>query len=269
MELSFRTELASAYKSRQQNARVLSEDWVGHEIYCPNCGRLDVARRSNNSRIGDFFCTDCKEEYEVKSLSHPFRAKVEDGEYRTMMGRLKSVTNPNFFLLHYDPSRFSVVNFIVIPKHFFVPEIIEARRPLSQDARRKGWTGCRILLRDIPLAGRIYLVRDQVIEPKDRVLTIWRQTLFLRDQVSGAAKGWLLQVMKCIEKVQKRSFTIDELYAFEYDLRRIYPDNRHIKEKMRQQLQVLRDKGYLEFTGKGTYRLAATGAGTVKEWRGH
>ena len=89
MELSFRTELASAYKSRQQNARVLSEDWVGHEIYCPNCGRLDVARRSNNSRIGDFFCTDCKEEYEVKSLSHPFRAKVEDGEYRTMMGRLK------------------------------------------------------------------------------------------------------------------------------------------------------------------------------------
>jgi hypothetical protein len=29
----------------------------------------------------------------------------------------------------------------------------------------------------------------------------------------------------------------------------------HIKEKIHQQLQVLRDKGYIEFAGKGAYRL--------------
>jgi type II restriction enzyme len=34
-----------------------------------------------------------------------------------------------------------------------------------------------------------------------------------------------------------------------------YPGNRHVRPKIRQQLQVLRDSGYLEFLSKGTYRL--------------
>jgi len=38
-------------------------------------------------------------------------------------------------------------------------------------------------------------------------------------------------------------------------LRKKYPDNQHIKDKVRQQLQVLRDRGYLEFTSRGNYRL--------------
>jgi hypothetical protein len=33
------------------------------------------------------------------------------------------------------------------------------------------------------------------------------------------------------------------------------PDNKHVKEKMRQQLQVLRDNGFLEFLDRGRYRL--------------
>jgi len=34
-----------------------------------------------------------------------------------------------------------------------------------------------------------------------------------------------------------------------------YPKNNNIRAKMRQQLQVLCDLGYLEFLGTGTYRL--------------
>lgn len=70
--------------------------------------------------------------------------------------------------------------------------------------------------------------------------------------MSGAAKGWILQVLKCIEKIKKPAFTIDESYAFAHDLRIAYPENRH---------KVLRDRGYLEFTGRGTYRLAGSYTG--------
>ncbi|HDT15115.1 MAG TPA: hypothetical protein ENN55_02790 [Firmicutes bacterium] len=35
----------------------------------------------------------------------------------------------------------------------------------------------------------------------------------------------------------------------------IHPENRNIKPKIRQQLQFLRDKGYLYFEGKGRYVL--------------
>jgi type II restriction enzyme len=62
---------------------------------------------------------------------------------------------------------------------------------------------------------------------------------------------------KCIEKIKKQTFTLDELYRFEDELKLSYPSNRHIKEKMRQKLQILRDKGYLEFLGAGLYRLTA------------
>jgi type II restriction enzyme len=32
-----------------------------------------------------------------------------------------------------------------------------------------------------------------------------------------------------------------------------YPNNNNIQAKIRQQLQILRDKGYLKFTGRGKY----------------
>lgn len=35
-----------------------------------------------------------------------------------------------------------------------------------------------------------------------------------------------------------------------------YPNNQPVKDKIRQQLQVLRDKGYLDFVSRGYYCLA-------------
>ncbi|MCC7268444.1 MAG: hypothetical protein IT546_14060, partial [Caulobacteraceae bacterium] len=46
-----------------------------------------------------------------------------------------------------------------------------------------------------------------------------------------------------------------DVYAFEDRLARLYPGNRNVRPKIRQQLQVLRDQGYLDFVGRGLYRL--------------
>ncbi|MFL5035052.1 MAG: restriction endonuclease, partial [Microvirga sp.] len=50
-------------------------------------------------------------------------------------------------------------------------------------------------------------------------------------------------------------FQLDDVYAFERQLNLVYPNNQHVRPKIRQQLQVLRDYGYLDFTGRGAYRL--------------
>ena len=199
MDLSFQAALAGSYRSSLQKIRILSEDWVRRQVYCPNCGQVDMGRYGNNRPVADFFCHHCNEDYELKSQAKTFGAKMVDGAYRTMMDRLRGSSNPNLLLLHYDPGGLSVLNLLVIPKYFFVPEIIEQRKPLSPLARRAGWIGCNIALQGIPQAGRIFLVRNCVIEPKDEVLAKWRKTLFLRDQKDVRAKGWLLSVMKCIE----------------------------------------------------------------------
>jgi type II restriction enzyme len=71
------------------------------------------------------------------------------------------------------------------------------------------------------------------------------------------ARGWLIEVMKCVEAIGKRDFQIEDVYAFEDRLSRLYPGNRNVKPKIRQQLQFLRDRGYLDFVSRGYYRLRA------------
>jgi type II restriction enzyme len=147
-----------------------------------------------------------------------------------------------------------VVNLLIVPKHFFVREIIEERKPLAATARRAGWIGSYILLNQVPTSGKIYIIRNGLLQPKEAVLAEWKKTLFLRDE-GLEARGWLIEVMKCVEAIGKPEFDIDDVYAFESRLNQLYPNNKHVKEKIRQQLQVLRDRGYLDFVSRGCYRL--------------
>ena len=181
--------------------------------------------------------------------------KIVDGAYRTMIERLGSDNNPNFFFLNYNLSDFSVENFLIIPKHFFVPEIIEKRKPLSDNAKRAGWTGCNILLNSIPETGKIFFIKNKIVEPKNKVLENWKKTLFLREEKEISVKGWLLDTMRCVDKLNKKEFVLDDIYKFEKELNILHPENKHIKDKIRQQLQFLRNKGYLSFIGSGRYKL--------------
>ena len=61
--------------------------------------------------------------------------------------------------------------------------------------------------------------------------------------------------MNCGDSIGKQEFQLDDVYAFESTLSQLYPNNRHVKQKIRQQLQVLRDRGYLDFIARGYYRL--------------
>ncbi|MBA2492561.1 MAG: hypothetical protein H0V34_12990 [Gammaproteobacteria bacterium] len=61
--------------------------------------------------------------------------------------------------------------------------------------------------------------------------------------------------MECVEKRGKKEFSLREMYEFEGSLQRRFPGNRHIGPKIRQHLQVLRDKRWLSFLGNGRYKL--------------
>ena len=257
LELSFQAALASEYKGATQKIRILTEHWVSSQVYCPNCGHVSITQYKNNSPVADFFCSNCREDYELKGYKRAFGTKVVDGAYRTMMERLSASNNPNLLLMEYDHIRLEVRSLSVIPKQFFIPDIIEKRKPLSSGARRAGWVGCNIRLSTIPNAGRIVLIKNGIVESPKDVIAKWRQTLFLRHQKDLRSKGWLLSIMGCIDKIQNPTFLLHDLYGFEQDLIAIYPENRHIRPKIRQQLQVLRDMGYLIFLGNGTYQLAA------------
>jgi type II restriction enzyme len=156
--------------------------------------------------------------------------------------------------MNYDRQTLAVVNLFIVPKHFFVRDIIEERKPLAATARRAGWIGSNILLGKVPEIGKIHIVQNGVIRPKEAVLQEWQKTLFLRSE-SLEARGWLLDVMKCLESLEKPEFTLEEVYAFERHLGDLYPGNQNVRPKIRQQLPYLRDRGFIEFVSRGNYRL--------------
>lgn len=254
MNLSFTTNKATKYTSNSQIARILTEDWVKTNSYCPNCGESQLDEFINNKPVADFYCNSCSEQYELKS-KNGFNVghKIIDGAYSTMIDRINSNENPNFFFLTYDKVKWEVNNFIIIPKHYFISDIIEKRKPLSVNARRAGWIGCYIDLTRIPESGRIFLVKNSEIISKEKVHSKWKETEFLKSK-KGDSKGWILDVMNCVDAIKKDTFYLQDIYKFEDQLKGKYPNNNFIKDKLRQQLQLLRNKGLIEFKSRGTYK---------------
>jgi type II restriction enzyme len=172
-----------------------------------------------------------------------------------MIKRLTSDNNPNFFFLSYDKSTYGIKNFLTIPKYFFVPDIIERRKALSPTARRAGWVGCNIVMTNVPEFGKIFYVQNGIVKSKDEVLDKWSKTGFVKETRDFDAKGWILDVLLCVERIKKEEFTLDEVYAFEGYLQAKHPLNNNVKPKIRQQLQFLRDRDLIEFVGRGRYRM--------------
>jgi type II restriction enzyme len=55
--------------------------------------------------------------------------------------------------------------------------------------------------------------------------------------------------------IAKHDFTLEEVYNFEDELKTTHPRNQHVRAKIRQQLQLLRDLGLIRFTARGKYEV--------------
>ncbi len=248
-------ESSVEFVSASQNARVFTEQWAASHLFCPNCGEIPLGKRPNNSPVSDLFCRTCGEDYELKAKRGRHGRTVPDGAFATMCARLDSATNPNLVLMNYDLARFRVTDLFLVPKQFFVRSIIKERPPLAATARRAGWVGCNILIGEVPDRGKVFVVREGERLPKADVRFQWDSIKFLRDH-TAAARGWLIEVLKCVEDIGASSFDLDDVYAHQARLQALYPGNSNVRPKIRQQLQVLRNRGLIEFVGRGRYRVA-------------
>lgn len=97
-------------------------------------------------------------------------------------------------------------------------------------------------------------MRDREEIPPDEVRSRWRRFAFLRD-ASHESRGWTADVLACVRRLNQEMFTLDDVYASEDDLASLHPRNRHVRAKIRQQLQLLRDQGIIKFLGRGNYFL--------------
>lgn len=254
MNLHFNTEIALGYKSKSQIARVLTECWMKDNMFCPICGNSSLMHYQANKPVADFYCASCHSDFELKSKESKravISSKIADGAYSTMIERISSLSNPHLFVMTYDNN--TVNNLLLIPNFFFVPDIIEKRPPLKETARRAGWTGCNIEIGAVPDIGKIFIIRKGLEEPQQTITATYQRSLQLHNTHIDQ-RGWLLDVLNCIERIPGDTFSLADMYGFSSILHQRHPDNSFIKAKIRQQLQFLRDKGYLHFLSKGHYQ---------------
>jgi len=64
-------------------------------------------------------------------------------------------------------------------------------------------------------------------------------------------------VLNIVNATRSLTFSLDDVYENEESFRQRFPTNHHVREKMRQTLQKLRDNGLVTFLGGGRYELNA------------
>jgi type II restriction enzyme len=251
LSLQMNAVKALGYDSPSQRAKHVTEDWVQSQLYCLRCGKSKL--EYPNQPVLDFECSNCKEQYELKSKKAGFGSRVLNSAYEKKIEKIRDHQNPSFLFLEYDRPSWTVVNLFALPRHLFFPEMIERRKPLRETAKRAGWVGSIIELAKLPVDSRVYVVRDGVVTPERIVLEKWA-LLSLFQKIPLELRGWALDVWNLIKEFQNE-FTLLEVYQFEDSLRSLHPQNKHVRDKIRQQLQVLRDAGFVEFKGKGKYAM--------------
>jgi type II restriction enzyme len=204
-----------------------------------------------------------------------------------------------YYFMHYDLQTWTIRNLLLVPHFAFPPSAIVKRNPLSAKARRAGWVGCNFALDRIPADARIEIISTPrkalsskkvssefsqslltstpteirvTITPPGEVREKFRRIKPFKD-LSVAQRGWTLDVLNIVRRISdgrrrghetltkcsRNEFTNTDVYAYERELAQLHPDNRHIKDKIRQQLQVLRDLGILSQPERGVWALKDEG----------
>ena len=111
------------------------------------------------------------------------------------------------------------------------------------------------MLDKIPVHARIPVIEEGNIRPKQAVREDYERLRPL-ERLNVQKWGWTLDVLQVVQSLKKEEFLLLEFTGTRTAWRDCIPGNRHIQPRVRQQLQVLRDLGLVEFLGGGCYRLA-------------
>jgi type II restriction enzyme len=176
-----------------------------------------------------------------------------DGAYSALMARILNGSVPTLVMLERNDD-WEIQSLAAIHHLFLTPGVIQQRKPLSAVAQRAGWIGCNIRLDLITPDAQVEIVRKGQPNDSKLVRKAFQRFSQLKN-IEPRSRGWTTLTLRVIRALENGTFTLDSLYAKEGLFAEVYPGNNNIRAKIRQQLQVLRDLGYVAFHGKGTYGL--------------
>lgn len=253
MILDMQESAGVGYKSGCQITRRITEQWATENLFCVACSSDSITPAPTNTKAIDFCCPRCDASYQLKAGRNWNERRIPDAGYNAMISAIRSDRVPNLVVMQYSGA-WQVQNLLLIPSFFFNESAIEKRKPLAPTARRAGWIGCNILLSAMPEIGKIRIVDSGIVTFHEEVRTEYRRLRPLAN-IAPTTRGWTLDVLRAVQSLGRVEFALADIYAFDQHLQSLHPNNRNVRPKIRQQLQVLRDLGMLLFQSKGHYKL--------------
>jgi type II restriction enzyme len=247
------TSLIAHYSSNSQRARVFSEAWVLRNGYCLACDSDNLTQTAANTRSKDFTCPKCSHGYELKSTLGAFGRRIADGAFSALTATIREGRTPSFLLLEYSPT-WEVRDLTALHHSLITQDCIEERKALGPTARRAGWIGCNIVLPKIALEGRIPIVTAGSAQEREAPRRAFARLQFL-SRMPAKRRGWAASLLNLLRQLPGDRFSLSDAYLFEEHLARLYPENNNVRSKIRQQLQVLRDAGIIQFEARGQYKF--------------
>jgi type II restriction enzyme len=262
MNLSMNSEPVADDGSHSQRARVVTQSWGEKNLYCPNCSSPQLDHHTQANGDSDLGCPRCHSRFQLKGQGTRFGNSIAGGTYTAMMRAIQGDTAPSYYFLHYDPAVTTVRDVLLVP-HFAIPP--------SAVVKRKGGTGCNLLLNRIPVDARIPIVTTIMTSPNggDTECIMLSRPEEVREKfkrikplakIPARQRALALDVLTIVRRLMNArfpvgTFTNAEVGAFEGELARLHPGTRLMRDKIRQQLQVLRRAGLLSQPERGVWQV--------------
>ena len=74
------------------------------------------------------------------------------------------------------------------------------------------------------------------------------------DAITSVFEGWQLEVFNCINLTQQSVFTLEEVNLFENHLKKIFPSQKNMPDKIEVQLKYFIELGLIDDLGNGFYK---------------
>lgn len=176
-----------------------------------------------------------------------------DGAYSAMLTTIREGRTPTFLLLEFSPG-WKVGGLTALHHSLVTQDCIVARKALGPTARRAGWIGCNIVLPNIAAEGRIPIIANGKANTREVTREAFSRLQYIA-KMPVERRSWAASLLNLLRQLPHGSFSLDDAYKYEANLAALYPENKNIRPKIRQQLQVLRDAGILRFVSRGQYEF--------------
>lgn len=114
----------------------------------------------------------------------------------------------------------------------------------------ENWVGKNMFC---PCCGNAHILKLKNNKPVDKVVENYIKVKRLHTENINS-RPWLFDVLSCVNNIGSDEFCLQDVYNYSEVLQKKHTQNHNVKAKIRQQLQLLRDKGFIEFLGKGYYK---------------